>query len=101
MTDVRDFTRFTSFCYMLNYGDLIPRDFARVEWINFVGCETGTTLTVLGIGSDEWNGEPPFMPFFSALIEQSEELNQFLTDENGAVVTYKRLATAGASFSVN
>lgn len=101
MTEIRDFTAFTSFCYQLDHGDLIPKDFNRIEWITMVGCENGSTLSLISPSSDEWNGEPPFMPFFAAIVE-NDEVRAFINGENGVIVTYKRLATVeNISGSIN
>lgn len=87
---MRDFTQFTSFCVHLSHAaSNIPDDMAKVEWITFVGCTTGTTMAIIAL-AEQTDGEcPPFRPIFDTLFTH-EDVIDFIARENGAIVTYKR-----------
>lgn len=91
MTDeIIDFTRCTSFCLTLGDTSLIPDDHSAIEWVVLVGYANGSSLALIDIASSQWQGSPPFNLFMEAILE-NEDVIAFLRQEEGAIITYKRV----------
>jgi len=87
---MRDFTEYSSFCVHLDIeSSNIPDDFSLVEWITFVGCESGTTMAIINMAERIGGEPPPFRLIFESLMEHDDVID-FISREDGAIVTYKR-----------
>lgn len=93
-----DFRQFTSFCLAPSgaHPDGVDPHGIGVDWMVLVGCKTGATLFISGRPDPDFadiEGVDP-APNITELLEMLKmlpEVQQFIDEERGVVVTFKRL----------